>query len=1094
MVDQRHIMTDDGSDEPAMAEILPIDHPPSPIRHGKSAAEHKVLRMVAVIRWRWLALHAGRLAIIGLAGLLTWLLVAVVLDNVVMFSSELLLSAWALAVMLTLAWVAMVVMRMGLHRPNGDALAKLYESSGDRRGNRLINALQMITTGRAEQEPMAMAVIIENAQHLQVADAGAAVDWRAARRPLIAMLVIAALFTGYAALRPAWMHNALVRLIHPMQPAPHLLATDIFVQPGDAEIIEGQPFEVSADLTRNIPDEVFVEYRVGALQWQRDAMTRTDDDTFRFAGFTALWHPMQYRIIAGRSTSATYHVSLKYHPRIEALQVKFKRPSYTGAGETFLKENVGDVATLTGSSVTVQVDATRELAEAVLEMHDGTTIPMTVESHRAEGSFTLMANGSYVIRLTDSDGLTNIKPPRYTLAVETDQPPLVIVTNPGRDLILPVDAEIDIAVEAQDDYGLAVISLETNRGDLGWQQHGQWDEAQIDTRHRVRRATLNLAALGAQVGDTLLYRAHAADRREPTPGVGTGRTWSITVTESMPDESLLADQTRRLLEALRHILEIQQDNRKSVDMDREPEPITQQQQRIRELTLGAIATYEKSVHPSRNILRELVDLADTDMMSVLRLLEHYHGDYAQRVQRKKPVMTAMDRVIERLEALIGKVDRAADEAQRATQVLDQMPGEEKEKALESMRAMLQRLRSFAAEQDRVIEDTEELARKGEDFTKTELERIEKLKGTEDRWADVFTDSVADIKKLTEQGFVDATIANDYKEMIEQIEAASLNLTPELIEMAVPRELSGRILAESIAEEMEMWLPNSPDHLKWMMEEPLDFPDIPMPELPDQLFDFIGDLIEEQDALNDMAEDMTSAWADSLDAAGWAVMDGPISNFSAVGKTGNQLPDDHELSGRSGEGRSGRSQGQMVEDTAKGLGGRQTPTRVTNDAYEEGVVRELQQMATGGSTGGGKARGSGQEGLQGMSPPPLARDMEFMREAQQKIRSEAQRVAGQLRTVRLNMPQLERAIELMDQVDNAAADGRYADMFQQQQMVLQQLKMAGDLAARDVAVRIDRAYHLPADQRREVLDAMDEPVPSEYEDAVRRYFLKLSESP
>jgi hypothetical protein len=294
--------------------------------------------------------------------------------------------------------------------------------------------------------------------------------------------------------------------------------------------------------------------------------------------------------------------------------------------------------------------------------------------------------------------------------------------------------------------------------------------------------------------------------------------------------------------------------------------------------------------------------------------------------------------------------------------------------------------------------------------------------------------------------------------------------------------------------MEMWLPNSPDHIKWMMEEPLDLPDIPMPELPDQLYDFIGDLIEEQDALNDMAEDMTSAWADSLDAAGWAVMDGPISNFSAVGKTGNQLPDDHELSGRAGEGRSGRSQGQMVEDTAKGLGGRQTPTRVTNDAYEEGVVRELQQMATGGATGGGKARGSGQEGLQGMSPPPLARDMEFMRQWQQKIRSEAQRVAGQLRTVRLNMPQLDRAIELMDQLDNAAADGRYADMFQQQQMVLQQLKMAGDLAARDVAVRIDRAYHLPADQRREVIDAMDEPVPSEYEDAVRRYFLTLSESP
>ena len=61
----------------------------------------------------------------------------------------------------------------------------------------------------------------------------------------------------------------------------------------------------------------------------------------------------------------------------------------------------------------------------------------------------------------------------------------------------------------------------------------------------------------------------------------------------------------------------------------------------------------------------------------------------------------------------------------------------------------------------------------------------------------------------------------------------------------------------------MWLPNSPDHVKWVMEEPLDMPEIPMVELPDQLSDLIGDLIEEQDELNDAAEDVTSAWADSM---------------------------------------------------------------------------------------------------------------------------------------------------------------------------------------------------------------------------------------
>ena len=37
--------------------------------------------------------------------------------------------------------------------------------------------------------------------------------------------------------------------------------------------------------------------------------------------------------------------------------------------------------------------------------------------------------------------------------------------------------------------------------------------------------------------------------------------------------------------------------------------------------------------------------------------------------------------------------------------------------------------------------------------------------------------------------------------------------------------------------------------------------------------------------------------------------------SAKGVTGNQLPNNNEMGGRAGEGRTGKSQGEMVEDTA-----------------------------------------------------------------------------------------------------------------------------------------------------------------------------------
>ena len=57
-------------------------------------------------------------------------------------------------------------------------------------------------------------------------------------------------------------------------------------------------------------------------------------------------------------------------------------------------------------------------------------------------------------------------------------------------------------------------------------------------------------------------------------------------------------------------------------------------------------------------------------------------------------------------------------------------------------------------------------------------------------------------------------------------------------------------------------------------------------------------------MNEDVEDVTSSWLDSLDkGAGWDAMDGPISDMSAKGVTGNQLPNQQEVGGRAGEGRS-----------------------------------------------------------------------------------------------------------------------------------------------------------------------------------------------
>ncbi len=1062
--------------------------------------QENIFGIIATIRRHWLRRQLVVVAAVGLILLLGWLVAMILLDNLAMLSTGQFVFGWVVLAASATGWLFFFINRVLFGRLPAARLALLYEARVPGQKNRLINAVQFLESRQAEHDPLAHAAVVESSAVLDPRAAPRAIDQRPARNALVMLGVCVVFLAGYSALRPQWAGNAFARLLHPFAPTSHLLATEPLVTPGDIELVEGAALTIEARLPNpalgRSPDVAYLEYRVADLDWARAAMQLVERNVFR-SDFDAVRHPLVYRVRAGRSVSSLYQVTLQYRPRVEELQLQVRRPEYAGSETRQLKPNVGDVVALEGSTVELRLTASVPLSRGQLEFATGEPVALRIGGHEhreGSGSFKLDRSGNYAIRLTDTNGLSNLNPPRYSLTVEPDQPPLAIVSIPARDLILPADGALELTLEAEDDIGLTRLALQTRRDVDEWRTLQEWPVGEANVRRRAEHATLSLPAFDLKVDDVLLYRVVAWDNRPPKPNVGIGRTWSITVAEPSDDRALLAAETRRLLEALRRILALQQENRTALDLDRALDPIRTRQQEIRQLTIDTVDEQRKAIRPTESIIVELEQLADGLILQAVQALAEYGGPYRQRIKQKPAILETMDQIIARLQALIGKVDLALGSAEQAQATLEQLPPDEREQALKRIHDLLAKLGEFIPEQDQVIADTEELARKGEDFTDEDLEQFERLRGTEDKWAEVFTDSVKDISKLTEQGFADETIANDYKEMVEQIEAASLNLTSRLVEIAVAREQAGRELAESLVEEMEMWLPNSPDYQKWMMEEPLDFPEIPMVELPDQLWDLIGDLIEDQDDLNDAAEDMTSAWADSIaEGAGWAVAGGPISNFSAVGKTGNQLPDNNELSGRSGDGRSGRSQGQLVENVAKGLTGRQTPTRITNDPYEEGVVKELQQMATGGATGGGKARGGGQEGLQGLSPPPLMENMQFMSEWQKRIRQQAERVAGQLKTVRISLPALDEAIDLMKQAEQAAEDGRYAELFKTQQMVLQNLRMSGDLSMREMALNIDRAYYLPADQRRRVLDAMDEPVPPEYQDAVRRYFQQLSES-
>ncbi|MGD0382203.1 MAG: hypothetical protein ABSA77_01700, partial [Thermoguttaceae bacterium] len=458
------------------------------------------------------------------------------------------------------------------------------------------------------------------------------------------------------------------------------------------------------------------------------------------------------------------------------------------------------------------------------------------------------------------------------------------------------------------------------------------------------------------------------------------------------------------------------------------------------------------------------------------------------------LLAAQDRIIDVLRKLLD-VSRRAEE-QSLSEMKKRPGGDLPDDAKAKLEEMRNKLDQFLKQQKKVIEASENLAKTPvEDFTKEQEEALKALAVAEDDWARFMKDLHSDLSKLPEQDFANSSMLKESVEIQTELKMAEDALLKKTADIAVPLEQLGYEMAEELVTNMEKWLPDTPDREKWSQEESLTDKDkeAPMAELPGELEDLIGELMEQENDIFDEMEDISSSAADSLDkGAGWDAMDGPISNMSAKGVTGNRLPNSSEIGGRSGEGRQGKASGEFVGDEAVGKGGRNTPSRLTPDPYVKGQIKDHSKDSAGGATGGGKESGQGGEGLEGPAPrSPGKRDSQRLAGKQAALRNKAEGVDLQFQAANFQHTDLDKMIKVMAQVELDLKSGRYQNALRQRSVLLDGLGNVKQYLQGEFEVRKDSTANLPADIQKEILGGMQDPSPRGWEELNRQYFERLS---
>jgi hypothetical protein len=339
------------------------------------------------------------------------------------------------------------------------------------------------------------------------------------------------------------------------------------------------------------------------------------------------------------------------------------------------------------------------------------------------------------------------------------------------------------------------------------------------------------------------------------------------------------------------------------------------------------------------------------------------------------------------------------------------------------------------------------------------------------------------------------MASEFNEVYQEVKKAAEALNQKNTELAVPTEQAGLELAKKLETNIEKWLPDTRDTTKWVMEEPQGKFDVPLADLPEEMEDLIGELIDDEKKMTDDVQDVSASFLDSMDkGVGWGASDGPIANMSAKGVTGNQLPNNQEIGGRSGEGRSGKSSGQFVEKTADGKGGPQTPTRLTQDPFEAGQVDDKSKDPVGGSTGGGKSAGAAGEGLCGTPKPPDPNNSKLPRlqQTQLHLRQEAEKIVTKLQAYHLPSSDMEEAVRRMKQVETAIVNKKGGDLRQAHSAALDELKKAKTTMDYTAQVYKERSRDLPENVRHGILSGMQQKPPEGYQDLLEAYYKALVE--
>ena len=937
--------------------------------------------------------------------------------------------------------------------------------------NMLINALCFESAQLSpKQEPFALETIRTGSEMMSKADVNELWQFKKLSRWSTVLLILIILWSLYGISHGRQLANAIMRYMIPLGDVPPASSIVLKVTPsGQVLMAEGDDLKVQVEVIGLEGDETLPRYP--EVVWQRgvdylgNERGENRSTTMQLASgarnnysytFKSVDESFAFRVFAGGTYTESVEVTVNRLPRIKESQFHITAPSYiTGRRMSTLgpPEALSGPA---GSAVEVDVKLDKS-AEELWYKAAGDWVAFENIDGLWKARTKLEPAEAYEIEVKAPGFEKRIQIATGPILAQQDRRPEVEFVTSELTRRVTLGERLRLDIQAYDDFGAKRIYVKHKSVRAGSSETTieNWDYEGPPGKTESRETLLlSVDASLFKPGGSYILEAFCEDF-SPAANVGRSKPLMLqvksleemTIADGDPnsnafaelDKAIQAQQTALGVTAnlMANIDEVVDANNSATENAEALKGHLSQMAQKQE-TVGSHMTraWEVSAEPKPEFVAELIELRDNEHTRILNKIKQDASapqtDRDSAARDLKSIEKQQVYLLDKLIALKGIVAKKSEiEAQKA---VAELLGEKDESLTPSPEETLENtakeLQEFIEKQKDITEQRQMVQDKPpEDFTEAEEEMIEDLAIDQSKLAEVLEEVVDDLSNMSLLDFGDNQMVEEMESIHEKAEELA-DKAAEAAEMQQARQDAYRLETEAVemAEELLMNVEatlGASDNIQFVAEIPEDEQLVaPLAELPSELEDLVGDMITSEEEMRPEVVDIGS-YLNSLDHTAGPVADGTISSTSAKGKTGDQRPEDNVIEGRSGAGRSGMSDGQLVESVAKDLNDNEygLRERVSNTPLEDGEVEDQDEGAQTGGTGLGKMADSTTEfGVGGKLPPKVLEMMEETLQTQQNIRQASEDLLLKLKRHNLSVTELETSIQAMKNLEDSLKRG------------------------------------------------------------------------